>query len=90
LSAEFRKRVEAAGITRQVTPREGKGRTLTNKSFHCLRHSFVSRLANAGVASEVRQRLAGHASAESHKLYTHHEIETLRGAIAKLPSLKAE
>jgi integrase len=90
LSARFRDIVEAAGITRKVTPREGKGRTLTSKSFHSLRHTFVSALANAGVASEVRQRLAGHSDAKTHGIYTHLELEQLRRAVAKLPSLKAE
>ena len=63
------------------------GRGMTTLSFHSLRHSFNSAMANAGVSQEVRQKLTGHASAEMNKLYTHHELETLRNAIAKLPSL---
>jgi hypothetical protein len=47
-------------------------------------------LANAGVVPEIRQKLAGHVSVEAHNLYTHHELGTLRGAVAKLPSLKTE
>jgi integrase len=65
--------------------REGKGRTTNSKTFHALRHGFISQLANAGVAPDIRQKLAGHASAVVHGIYTHHEIETLRGAIEKLP-----
>ena len=34
LSNQFRLIVEKAGITRRITPREGKGRTVTSKSFH--------------------------------------------------------
>ncbi len=90
LSAQFRDIVEAAGINGRVVMRDGKGRSTNSKTFHGLRHSFISRLANAGVAPEIRQKLAGHSDAKTHGIYTHHEIETLRGAIAKLPSLKAE
>ena len=90
LSSQFQDIVKAAGITGSVITREGKGRATNSKTFHALRHTFISVLANAGVAPELRQKLAGHASAEAHRLYTHHEIETLRGAIAKLPSFKAQ
>ena len=87
LSVQFRDIVEAAGIAGRRVTRDGKGRSTNNKTFHTLRHSFISQLANAGVASEVRQKLAGHTSAAAHGIYTHHEIETLRGAIEKLPRL---
>jgi integrase len=87
LSAQFRAIVEVAGITGRVVIREGKGRATNSKTFHALRHSFISSLANAGVTSDIRQKLAGHADPKVHANYTHHEIETLRGAIAKLPRL---
>ena len=44
-------------------------------------------MANAGVPVEVRQKFTGHASAEMNQHYTHHEIETLRAAVEKLPRL---
>ena len=87
LSAQFRNLVEKAGITGRVVTREGKGRATNSKTFHALRHSFISALANAGVASEIRQKLAGHADPKVHANYTHHELQTLRGAIEKLPRL---
>jgi integrase len=86
LSVQFRKIVEKAGVTGRVVTREGRGRTTNSKTFHALRHSFISALANAGVASEIRQKLAGHSDSKVHANYTHHELQTLRGAIAKLPS----
>ena len=52
-------------------------------SFHCLRHTFVSRLAEAGVAEEVRMRLAGHTSEQTHQVYTHDDVSA-RKAIDKL------
>ena len=53
-------------------------------SFHCLRHTFVSRLAEAGVAQDVRMRLVGHASAANHAIYTHDEVGA-KAAIDALP-----
>ena len=88
LSAQFRKIMETAGIAGRVVERSGKGRTGHSKGFHSLRHSFVSGLANAGVSPDIRQKLAGHADARVHAGYTHHEIETLRRAIEKLPGTR--
>jgi integrase len=87
LSVQFRNIVEEAGVTGKLISRTGKGRSMNSKTFHGLRHSFISQLANADVSPEIRQKLAGHASAKVHGLYTHHEIETLRAAVAKLPAM---
>jgi integrase len=65
----------------------GKGRTVRTLTFHSLRHSFNSALANAGVAQEIRMKLTGHASAGMNTGYTHHEVEPLRAAIRVIPSL---
>ena len=65
----------------------GKGRAFRSLTFHSLRHSFNSAMANAGVSQELRQKLAGHSSAEMNKVYTHHEMEPLRAAIALIPTI---
>jgi integrase len=85
LSSQFRKIVDKAKIKGRVIEREGKGRAGYSKTFHSLRHTFVSDLANAGVAADLRQKLAGHADEKVHAGYTHHELETVRAAIDKLP-----
>lgn len=59
-----------------------------HRTFHSLRHSFVSELANAGIAPDVRQMLAGHSDDRSHAVYTHTQLDTLRAAVKKLPSIK--
>jgi len=46
-------------------------------------------MANAGITQEIRQKLTGHTFAETNKVHTHHELESLRAAIAVLPILKA-
>jgi len=81
--------MEKAGVVAKVVEAKGgAGRSRITKGFHSLRHSFVSALANAGVHADIRQKLAGHSDERVHQNYTHHEIETLRGAVGKIPSLR--
>src|SRR6266516_1668747 len=87
LSAEFAAIMRKAGVRGAIIRHTLKGRGNTTKSFHSLRHSFNSQLANAGVARELRQVLTGHASERMNELYTHREVEPLRAAIAALPRL---
>jgi len=87
LSGRFNAIMEKAGVEGKRTPASG-GRTLSSLSFHSLRHSFNSALANAGVSQEIRQKLTGHASAEMNAIYTHHELAPLRAAIGVIPSIK--
>jgi integrase len=88
LSMAFARIMEKAKVKGEVArKRTGKGRTINTLSFHSLRHSFNSIMANAGVSQEVRQKLTGHSSADMNKRYTHHELHSLRAAIQKIPSL---
>ena len=84
LSGRFAAIMEKARIEGKRTQASG-GRTLSSLSFHSLRHSFNSAMANAGMSQEVRQKLTGHTSAETNKVYTHHELEALRTAVAVIP-----
>jgi integrase len=88
LSEHFRKLLKRAGIAQHVI-REGNkaGRTVYGLSFHSLRHSFSSILANAGVSEELRMALTGHRSRDVHQRYTHHELKRMRAAVEKLPAL---
>ena len=53
--------------------------------FHDLRHTFNTRLLEAGVMQEVRKALMGHSSGEDvHAIYTHVELPQKRDAIRKL------
>jgi integrase len=74
-----------ARVHGEIVRHTANGRGNTTKSFHSLRHSFNSGLANAGVGRELRQLLTGHASEKMNELYTHREVEPLRAAIAVLP-----
>src|ERR1035437_4860061 len=53
--------------------------------FHDLRHSFNTRLMEAGVVQDIRKALMGHSSGDSvNSIYTHVELPAKREAIAKL------
>lgn len=87
LSAEFAAIMQKAGIRGEIIRHTENGRGNTTKSFHSLRHSFNSALANAGIAREMRQVLTGHASERMNEIYTHRELEPLRSAISALPKV---
>ena len=89
LSESFKAIVRRAGLDLQTVQGHGK-RKFSGRTFHALRHSFTSALANAGVAPELRMKLTGHKSEAIHAGYTHHELETLRAAVGKLPGLNAK
>ncbi len=57
--------------------------------FHDLRHTFNTRLMEAGVMQEVRMALMGHsAGSKVHATYTHIELPVKREAIGKLEAWK--
>jgi integrase len=87
LSAEFAAIMRQAGVRGEIVRHTATGRKNTTKSFHSLRHSFNSALANAGVTREVRQVLTGHASERMNELYTHRELETVQSAIGLIPKV---
>ena len=59
--------------------------------FHDLRHSFNTRLLEAGVLQEVRKTLMGHVSGGGiNAVYTHIELPLKRDAIAHLERWHAE
>ncbi len=88
LSGLFSAIMEKAGIEAVITRQTSEGRATSSLSFHSLRHSFNSAMANAGISQEIRQKLTGHASAEMNRVYTHHELEPLRAAIASIPVIE--
>ncbi len=82
-STTFVRLLAKAGVPRDVTL---PGGIVARRSFHSLRHSFTSWLAEADVHSDVRRKLTGHRSAGVHDRYTHHD-ESLARAIETLPEV---
>ena len=89
LSMSFKRLMERAGIDDGVArKKDGKlGRNVSRLSFHSLRHSFNSAMANADVPLEIRQKLTGHASQDMNKHYTHLELEKVRRAVESISRL---
>jgi integrase len=86
LSESFKRIVKRAEIDLQTI--QGKGtRKFSKRTFHSLRHSFSSALANAGISEEVRMRLTGHSSRDIHSKYTHLNLDPLKKAITMLPKI---
>lgn len=69
--------------------KKGRGarRTLSEISFHSLRHTATSLLKNAGVSDVVARDIVGHESAAISRNYTHIDDETKRAAVDKLPDI---
>lgn len=92
LSGQFYKIMERAGLVEKRTHKSmgaGKEKRTTNKwSFHCLRHSLVSGLKNAGVGDFLAKEIAGHESDAVSRIYSHADRTALRDAINKLPVVK--
>jgi len=86
LSETFKKIMRKAGVDSQTVKGAGN-QMFSRRSFHALRHSFTSALANQNVSSELRMKLTGHKTEGEHQKYTHHEMDNLRAAIKKIPSL---
>lgn len=86
LSRQFHQLMHDAGVDRREVTNPA-GRKFAKRSFHSLRHTFVSDLANSGSNPEIRRKLTGHKTASVHDLYTHFERETLKAAVHAIPSL---
>ncbi len=70
----FKTIIERAGIE----PKPGE--TIT---FHCWRHTFDTRLAEAGVEQDVRMQMTGHTVKETERIYNHDKTR-LEKAIAAM------
>ena len=91
LSQSFRRILVNAGIVKELyqKKKEGSvGRTVSPYSFHSLRHSFKTELANKGVAADIRDVLSGHAKPSVAEAYVHRDASVLMDAIRLLPDLK--
>ena len=81
-----------SGIAKRRPHRSGtkshkERRTVSEVSFHCFRHSYVSTLAALGHNQQVVKALAGHSDDAVNDLYTHVPIDVLKDAIGLLPDI---
>ncbi|NWK55650.1 site-specific integrase [Verrucomicrobiaceae bacterium N1E253] len=88
LSVQFTNIMKKAGVSRGKSINTG-GRTMYERSFHSLRHTLTSWLADSNVSPEIRMQILGHKSEDVHAIYTHLDDVTLKTAMNSIPELKA-
>ena len=89
LSFQFIEIMEKAKVDRGASVEgQGRGRTRFARSFHSTRHTAATWLANEGIQEDVRMLLTDHESREVAKRYTHHSVDLLRSAVAKMPTVQ--
>jgi integrase len=89
LSETFKQIMRKAGLDTQTVKGSGK-RMFSRRTFHSLRHTSNSEMANQGVSQEVRMGVTGHKSTREHQKYTHLEMDTRRAAVQTIPSLASK
>lgn len=95
LSAQFHALLVKAGLAdaRPKDKNSGRGhsvkRTVSELSFHSLRHNTTSWLKKAGVPESVVRDIIGHESELVSRNYTHVDDDTKRKAIRNLPNITA-
>jgi integrase len=77
-------------IKRSWTTAQMDARIPVHYRFHDMRHSFATRLMEAGVVQDVRMALMGHEPQTVHWGYTHVELPAKREAIQKLEAWIAQ
>ena len=92
LSSQFISIMEKAGVERHITRKraDGAARDISQRSFHSLRHTFTSLLANANVPEEVRMKMTGHTDTRTHQKYTHEDFSILQNAVDRIGSINPE
>jgi integrase len=92
LSNQFADLLADAGL-REASDHSGKDKGRNTKraknelSFHCLRHTAVTLLKDAGIPEAVVMELVGHDSKQMSAHYTHVGQEALEKAAAALPEV---
>jgi integrase len=93
LSNQFAALLAEAGLRPKQPHREthGEGRGIGSSqaglSFHCLRHTAVSLLKEAGIPAATVMELVGHDSAQMSEHYTHVGRESMIKAAESFPEL---
>lgn len=85
ISQQFRKELEYAGIVPKLKSIKGsRARSVSPKTFHCLRATAATLLHTAGVDAALAREVVGHDSEAVHQLYIRPDDEQRRAALEKL------
>lgn len=72
LSTNFTRIMGSAGVPRDIA--EAGGEVIKRRSYHSLRHTFASQLAEQDIHADIRRKMTGHKSAGIHANYTHVDV----------------
>lgn len=86
-SDDFRELLAAVGLARPLSEKAKIYRETAELGFHSLRHTATSMLKSAGVSDAIAREIIGHSSPTISRHYTHFDMDTLRAAMEKLPTL---
>lgn len=92
LAYQFSRLLDDAKIERikEAKQKGSKGQSRASKTFHSLRHTTNSLMANAGISQDIRRKILGHTNDATNTAYTHMDISTnaagLQTAIADVLS----
>lgn len=85
VSYQFRTELEYAGIVPKLESIKGaRARSVSPKTFHCLRATAATLLHTAGVDAALAREVVGHDSEAVHQLYIRPDDEQRRAALEKL------
>lgn len=84
MSRRFRGFVKDCGIAVLRRPAYEGGESFGDVTFHSLRHTSATFLAEAGVDLKVRQLILGHSTAAMAVHYTHSSMASIRAALEKV------
>jgi integrase len=82
--------IRAKVFGKQGRKKTGKGRQMTSKTFHSLRHTFTTLVATSGAGDAVTKSMTGHTSDEVFRRYIHLGVDAQRGALDRLGWHSAE
>lgn len=82
VSRSIKRLIERCGIATSIEAKNGRKRP--DATAHSLRHTFVTRAIEAGVAPHVVQLIVGHASATMTERYTHLSDKAVLDAFGKM------
>jgi len=81
-----------AGVPKAVPHqylKDKKGKPIMGeRTFHCLRHSAISDMANNDVSMDVRKKSVGQSTDRVNEMYTHIDHETIKRNFEKVPDIE--
>lgn len=87
LSNAFSRIMKRAGVSvPKGDKKTGAGRQFNKKGFHSMRHTQISRMAEAGISPEIGMAISVHATKDIHQRYVHFTKEIQASVFRRMGS----